>query len=165
MTPLTEHQFHTVWTNAVGMNGYDKQLFRDLLQKMKASGEIVDDEQELPKEEPSPLMEILTAELVHRNIRERIPGGVHITFLTSDNVKKEDYFTIYALNKKEYEFKVVNIKTEPNGLLLITAVEVGYYATKLDHTGIDLRTIIGCELFLVTDEKIKAGIYERSCWC
>jgi hypothetical protein len=31
---LTESQFHTVWTTAVGEEGYDKSFFRKLLEKL-----------------------------------------------------------------------------------------------------------------------------------
>lgn len=35
MERLTEHQFHCVWTMAVGEKGYNKKLFQKVLEKMK----------------------------------------------------------------------------------------------------------------------------------
>ena len=39
--PITEHQFHMVWTEAVGEEGYNKKLFQQLLENMKANGKII----------------------------------------------------------------------------------------------------------------------------
>ncbi len=38
MDKLTEHQFHTVWTTAVGEKGYDKRFFQALFEKLFESG-------------------------------------------------------------------------------------------------------------------------------
>jgi hypothetical protein len=38
-------------------------------------------------------MKVLTAELVATNRRERVSGGVYIEFETTENVKKDDYFS------------------------------------------------------------------------
>jgi len=39
---LTEGQFHTIWTEAVGKDGYDKKLFQNILQSLKDKGLIYD---------------------------------------------------------------------------------------------------------------------------
>lgn len=39
---LTEYQFHTVWTEAVGRNGYNKQMFRETLTALKEKGLIIE---------------------------------------------------------------------------------------------------------------------------
>jgi len=39
-TTLTEHQFHAVWTEAVGREGYDKNMFLEILLKLKEDGRI-----------------------------------------------------------------------------------------------------------------------------
>lgn len=39
--PITEHQFHMIWTGAVGMTGYDKVLFRELLEKLIHEGKVI----------------------------------------------------------------------------------------------------------------------------
>ena len=41
MTPITEHQFHAVWTAAVGRPGYDKKFFQDLLGDMIDKGLVI----------------------------------------------------------------------------------------------------------------------------
>ncbi len=38
LKPLTEGQFHTVWTEAVGRSGYDKKLFQEVLQSLYSKG-------------------------------------------------------------------------------------------------------------------------------
>ena len=38
MDKLTESQFHTVWTEAVGMEGYNKRLFQNLLESLQDKG-------------------------------------------------------------------------------------------------------------------------------
>ena len=35
MKALTEEQFHTVWTEAVGRKGYNKEMFRNILVALK----------------------------------------------------------------------------------------------------------------------------------
>jgi hypothetical protein len=49
MRKLTEGQFHTVWTEAVGNEGYDKKLFQNVLQALKDKGLIY--ERAKPREE------------------------------------------------------------------------------------------------------------------
>lgn len=44
MKTLNEGQFHTVWTEAVGMEGYNKKLFQNLLKSLQEKGLIVDEE-------------------------------------------------------------------------------------------------------------------------
>ena len=36
LEPLTESQFHTVWTTAVGEDGYDKSFFRKLFELLSS---------------------------------------------------------------------------------------------------------------------------------
>ncbi len=42
MDELTESQFHTVWTEAVGVEGYDKRMFQNLFQKMVENGTVIE---------------------------------------------------------------------------------------------------------------------------
>lgn len=44
MTSLTESQFHTVWTEAVGREGYSKILFRNVLNALYEQGLIKKDQ-------------------------------------------------------------------------------------------------------------------------
>ena len=108
-------------------------------------------------------MKVLTVELVASNKRERISGGVYIQFETKDNVKNDDYFKV-IVNEYNYYFQANGIKVEGENLI-ITSKEVGYWAKKLDHKEIDLRTVIGCEVIAITNEEEKKKIYEMSCWC
>lgn len=108
-------------------------------------------------------MKVLTAELVASNRRERISGGVYIEFETTDNVKKDDYFKV-RVGDNNYDFQANGIKVIGESLK-ITAKEVGYWAWKLDHKGIDLREVIGCDITPITDDTEKSKIRERSCWC
>jgi hypothetical protein len=43
MDKLTENQFHTVWTEAVGREGYSKDLFREVLISLKKRNLIKED--------------------------------------------------------------------------------------------------------------------------
>lgn len=108
-------------------------------------------------------MKVLTVELVTPNKRERVSGGVYIEFETTENVKKGDYFKVRVADS-DYEFQVNGIKVIGESLK-ITAEEVGYWVWKLDHKGIDLREVIGCDITPVTDDTEKKEIYKRSCWC
>lgn len=108
-------------------------------------------------------MKVLTAELVATNRRERVSGGVYIEFETTENVKKDDYFKV-RVGDSNYDFQANGIKVIGEKLM-ITAKEVGYWASKLDHKGIDLREVIGCDITPVTDDTEKSKIRERSCWC
>ena len=40
-TILTEHQFHVIWTAAVGKPGYDKKLFQNIFEELIESGKII----------------------------------------------------------------------------------------------------------------------------
>lgn len=40
---LTEEQFHTVWSEAVGRLAYNKKLFREVLNALTKKGLIVED--------------------------------------------------------------------------------------------------------------------------
>lgn len=107
-------------------------------------------------------MKVLTAELIESNKRERISGGVYVEFESSENIKKGCYVKV-KVDGINYSFEVNGIKV--NGeKLKISAKEVGYWAHTLEQKGIDLRTIIGCEVSIVTDETESKKIYERSCW-
>jgi hypothetical protein len=108
-------------------------------------------------------MNVLTAELVASNRRERISGGVYIEFQTTENVKKDDYFKV-KVDGFNYDFQANVVKVEGDKLK-VTAKEVGYWAQKLDKKGVDLRLVIGSEVTPVVDEVEKGKIYERSCWC
>lgn len=108
-------------------------------------------------------MKTISAELVTPNRRERISGGVQVEFYSEDNVKKNDFF-IVIIGDKHYPFKATGIKVEGD-LLKITAIEVGYWAQKIDSTGVDLRTVIGVEIESVTDVEHINRIHEQSCWC
>lgn len=41
VTTLTEHQFHVVWTAAVGKEGYNKHLFMEVLRELIANGKVI----------------------------------------------------------------------------------------------------------------------------
>jgi hypothetical protein len=108
-------------------------------------------------------MNILSAEFISANKRERISSGVYITSECIESVKKDDYFLL-THNESEYYFQVSGIKT-CGDMLDVTLKEVGYWCKKLDHKGIDLRHIIGLQLVPITDASKKAKIDEMSCWC
>ena len=44
MESLTESQFHTVWTEAVGREGYNKNLFQEVLIALKNKNRIKPDD-------------------------------------------------------------------------------------------------------------------------
>lgn len=108
-------------------------------------------------------MKVLTAEMVPGNKRERITGGVYIEFYSDENVQKGDCFKV-NVGDSIYEFTASGIKVDDDSLR-ITAIEVGYWASKMDHKGIDLRKAIGAEITMVIDEEEKKEINTRSCWC
>lgn len=109
------------------------------------------------------MMKVLNAELVSTNKRARVSGGVYVEFNSLENVVKNDYFRV-VVDGSSYDFQVTDIK--PDGeYLKVTAKEVGYWASKLDHKGVDLRTVIGCEVIPVRGKAEISEIYKRSCWC
>jgi hypothetical protein len=42
MPELSEAQFHTVWTEAVGLEGYNKRLFRQVYENLVKNGKIIE---------------------------------------------------------------------------------------------------------------------------
>lgn len=38
---LTEHQFHVIWTAAVGKKGYNKRLFQEVFEELIEEGKVI----------------------------------------------------------------------------------------------------------------------------
>jgi hypothetical protein len=77
-------------------------------------------------------MKVLTAELVATNRRERVSSGVYIEFETTENVKKDDYFSAKRVTLGDY-FKVRvgdnNYDFQSNGIKLRQVDENRRYCT------------------------------------
>jgi hypothetical protein len=65
MDKLTENQFYTVWTKAVGMVEYNKSLFQNLLAQLKHEGLILEN-----KKEPHSNGDKLKAEQIKKSVIE-----------------------------------------------------------------------------------------------
>lgn len=108
--------------------------------------------------------EVISAEIIQFNKRERIPGGLYITFNSSSNVKNEDYVKL-LFPKNNRPFQVVSVKVVGE-LLEVVATEAGYFARKLKNMpDLDLRSLIGIQVIPIVDEKEISKIKEESCWC
>lgn len=90
--------------------------------------------------------------------------GLVIEFETDETITTNSVVYLkYGKKFKPFNVREVSI----NGDKLVgVAQETGYFAWLLSSkTDLDLRTIIGCEVELVEDEKILSEIREQSCWC
>lgn len=107
---------------------------------------------------------VTTAEIVQRNVKTRVSGGLYITFKSEDNVIQGDYVNLLYPNQAR-PFKVVEVKVVGD-LLEVNAKEVGYFARRLNMLpDLDLRSLIGLEVTPVKDKEEIARITEESCWC
>jgi hypothetical protein len=61
-------------------------------------------------------------------------------------------------------FNIIEVEIV-GGNLLGRAVECGYYSKLGNNKELDIRTLIGIDVTLVTDEKRLAQIYKQSCYC
>lgn len=110
------------------------------------------------------IMKVQSVEHVQSDKRNRIIGGVYITFNSIDNVCKDDYFKL-EFNGNTYNFQVTSIKVI-GGILEVQACEAGYFVNKLSNKeGIDLRTIVGVEISPIKDKEEIKQIREESLWC
>lgn len=109
-------------------------------------------------------MKVTTAEMRESDKRNRIQGGLVIKIVTSDNIVKADYLEI-EVEHKSYYFQVVEVSTDGDNLKA-TAIERGYFAHKLGrNSNMDLRTLVGSDVSIITDKDKVAMIVEKSCWC
>lgn len=105
-------------------------------------------------------MQVTKAQL----IQARINGGVHIEFVSKENVIKGSNFEITHENHKHY-FEVTDISIEGDDLS-VKAKEVGYWAKKFDQKkDLDLRNLIGLPINSVEDQETVLKIREMSLWC
>lgn len=110
------------------------------------------------------LGKITDAKNISSDKRARVQGGIYITFLTNENINKNQYVKV-VVNGKSYPFMVSDVVIEGKDLL-VSAREVGYWAQKLDREeNFDLRTLIDLDVELVTDSKKIEDIITQSCWC
>jgi len=102
MEPLTEAQFHTVWTEAIGKVGYCKQLFQLVLQNLKDKGMIIEDcitsNEKIPKKFfKGDKITVLSGEK---------PFVTHITNIKWDELNKAwKYYFIYEDDDELYEYE------------------------------------------------------------
>jgi hypothetical protein len=110
------------------------------------------------------IMKVIDAKNIDGNPRAKVRGGTYITFLSKDTIDKGTYVDIVVENKTHhFEVSSVEIKGD---YLSIDAREVGYWARKIEKKdNFDLRTLLGIDVTVVTDEKEKQQIYTESCWC
>lgn len=109
-------------------------------------------------------MKVTNAELISSNKRERISGGVYITFISKENITKETLVKILTSCGVAYYFTVTDIQIDGENLK-VRAHETGYYAWKMDYKGTDLRTVIGLDVIPVTDKEEIIKINKEACYC
>lgn len=116
------------------------------------------------EDEPSYIGKVINAEILSSDKKARISGGLYITFLTSVNVLKDAIVNI-VVDGRWTAFKVTDVSIDGDNLS-VRANEYSYWASKLDRIqGLDLRTLVGLDVSLVTDEETKKTLYTQSCWC
>ena len=95
---------------------------------------------------------------------ERTLRGLHIEFISVDNLKEGDIVDL-TLDGKNHHFEIRKVEILGDDLK-ITAKETGYWATKLDREqNFDLRTLIGLEITPVTNPDTIKDIRIQACWC
>lgn len=111
MKPLTESEFHSVWTESVGMEGYNKKLFQNLLKKMTANGTVKKFSQcnvsdSLPVCEctdyshlisPSTGMDVFVCKKCNKDLTNCISGNEPLTVILTNKKIEKLYKAIDAL--------------------------------------------------------------------
>jgi hypothetical protein len=106
---------------------------------------------------------ITDAKIIETNKRERVTGGVYISFLSIENAVKGDVFEMEFENKKHY-FAASDISISGESLE-VSAREVGYWCSKFDfNKDFDLRKIIGVSVSPINDREVLKKVHEMSCW-
>lgn len=109
-------------------------------------------------------MKITNAQLVSRDKRARISGGVYIDYTSKENITKGSNIELEFEGTKHY-FEVIDISINGQNLD-VKAKEVGYWARMFDNkSDFDLRKLIGLELSNVENAETISKIREMSCWC
>lgn len=110
------------------------------------------------------LLKITNANVISFNKVAKLSGGLYVNFTSSENLTKGQKLKLLFEEKPHY-FEVSYISINGNNLE-ITAIEVGYWASKFDNIkDVDLRKIIGLDLEIITDEETVSKINQMSCWC
>ena len=110
------------------------------------------------------IMKVTDTKELSADKRNRVSGGTYITFISNDAISKGAYVDIVVENKTHH-FEVADVKIIGK-YLSVDAREVGYWARKIEKKdNFDLRTLLGLEIVIVTDDKEKKQIYTESCWC
>ena len=104
------------------------------------------------------------AEIISSDKRARITGGLYITFLTSQNVTKDDLFDV-NVDDKWHSFKATDISIQGKDFL-VKGREYGYWASKLDRKAdLDLRNLLDRDVAMITDTERIKRLHEQACWC
>ena len=112
-------------------------------------------------------MKITHSEIVQgrRNPRTRrtegLNGGV-ITFTTTGTANINSFFSIVVDGKQRF-YKAAEISTIDKETVEVAAVETGYWAEKLScNDEFDVRSILGLEVSLITDQDLIKNIIRAS---
>jgi hypothetical protein len=92
-------------------------------------------------------------------------SGCIITFISDENVVKNDKVLITCKDNNNHYFDVVGIKITEDKKLRVEAKEVGYFNKFEKQKDFDLREIIGLSVSKITDPELLRKIYEESCYC
>lgn len=107
--------------------------------------------------------EISDVQIISNDKRKKDIGGNYITFFTSMNISIDTYVSI-IINDEIHYFRTTDISISGVNLL-VDAVEIGYWGTKIDRIkDFDIRSLIGISVALLSDPaKIKI-INQESCY-
>lgn len=101
-------------------------------------------------------------------------GKTHVTFESNTLTVLNSYFNVECEQlKKSYPFKVTELRVaksfeivELKDTVMVTAVQVGYYASDLSkQTDFDIRSIIDAKVEIISNIDIINKIKEESTWC
>ena len=89
--------------------------------------------------------------------------SVEITFGVEDiNILIDDIVMIEYLGEPKY-FKVIDIKATTKRYLTVTAIEYGYWRTKLNSLkDLDIRLIVSSDVMLVSNEEVLELIHKQA---
>jgi len=91
--------------------------------------------------------------------------GIVINLVSIENVNIDTKLSLAfgELPQKEHYFEITEIMTGDANLLYLKATEVGFWAKKFDNkAGFDLRSLLGVDVSIITDETKIAQINKSS---
>lgn len=97
-------------------------------------------------------------------ISARMKKRSSICFYSEENVSTGDIFGV-KIDDIKYYFIVDEVVACCKDILSVSAEEYGYYNMPYKKVGFDIRSLIGLDAEILSDDKEISKLKEESCYC